>query len=62
MPVAAHQEHLNGNTNGHVADQKKGSHIDKADGSSRYWQKRYVPGRDETFEVSNPVQQREAIC
>jgi hypothetical protein len=44
--------HTNGDTNGHLANLKKNAQIELPEGSSRYWQKRYVPGQDETFEVS----------
>jgi hypothetical protein len=52
MPVAIQQEHGNGNGSGHGVTAKSNEQADYSNESSRYWQKRYVPGGDESFEVS----------
>lgn len=52
MPVATSSDHMNGNGDGHLAATKSHLNAESAVGSSRYCQKRYVPGGDESFEVS----------
>jgi hypothetical protein len=45
MPVAIETQ-TNGQSLPDLKSQVEGQHS-----SSRYWQKRYIPGQDETFEV-----------
>jgi len=43
----------NGETNGRLGSLKKNAVAESTEGSSRYWEKRYIPGQDESFEVSH---------
>jgi hypothetical protein len=52
MPVAIEQEQGDRNGDVHRVTAKSNGQAENANESSRYWQKRYIPGGDETFEVS----------
>lgn len=45
----------NGDTNGQLGSLKKNAVAESTEGSSRYWGKRYIPGQDESFEVSHLI-------